>query len=85
MDAFLKDLLSNAPPSMAAVVIVYLFLQFSRDTFKAQRAMLEAVINLGMVAKKDLQEVITENAVSTRENTKAIQSLEHAVKNLAPR
>jgi hypothetical protein len=79
MDPVIEKLVTNGSALAVLVVVVWLFLTHLKDTRKEDRATMLNMHEQHLEARKESQLALRENAESTRQNTKAIQSLEMVV------
>lgn len=78
-------ILTQGSPLVVLVVVVYLFLRYLKDVQSKDREMFKGMHEDHLEARKEIEKAFLENAASTRDNTKAIQSLEQSVMKLLSR
>lgn len=79
MDKIIEQLLTQGSPLVVLVIVVYFFLQHLQKTSANINQQLNTMNQQHLEAREQMKDALLQNAESTRENTKALQSLERAV------
>lgn len=73
-ETVIEKILSTGSPLAILVVIVWLFLRFLENEGKANRALFQSINEQNLMARKDTERALADNAQSTRENTAQLQA-----------
>lgn len=79
METLIEKAITNGSPLLVLVIVVFMFLRYLERRGDAERNMFKEMHDQHVEARKESAAALRENAESTRQNTKAIQSLEVAV------
>lgn len=79
MEQLFLTTVTTGSPLIVLVLVVYLFLQHLKERDKMLIQQLNAMNQQHLEAREQMKDALLQNAQSTRENTKALQSLERAV------
>lgn len=78
-ETIMQEILKTSTPLGVVIIVVWIFVNFLGKEGDKNRLLFQSLNDQNLLARKDTERALADNAQSTRENTAALRGVETAV------